>query len=206
MLSNLKICAEIELPIHHCLLMNEGTGIDDLTVVYAHEQALAQCRSWLDRNCPTVDRRPVSSNAEAARIVAREERDAAIASERAAEQFQLKISQTNIEDEPDNTTRFLVVGQQYVAPSGNDKTSILVSTRNEPGALYSILLPFREHNISLSRLESRPSRTSKWTYVFFIDFDGHESSDAIQAVLSEVRAVSTDVKSLGSYPKALLQQ
>ncbi|MCZ6887879.1 MAG: prephenate dehydratase [Gammaproteobacteria bacterium] len=200
--SSLNICGEVELPIHHAF--QAKTTSDAVTAIYAHEQALAQCRQWLDSHYGDVPRTPVGSNAEAARIASQTEGAAAIAGEMAAERYGLRILATNIEDQPDNKTRFLVIGAQEVGPSGHDKTSILVSTRNEPGALYSVLEPFHRHGISLSRIETRPSGSGNWTYVFFIDFDGHQSSDEIKAVLADVRKVSMEVKSLGSYPQAVV--
>ena len=200
--SSLNICGEVELPIHHAF--QAKTTSDAVTAIYAHEQALAQCRQWLDSHYGDVPRTPVGSNAEAARIASQTEGAAAIAGEMAAERYGLRILATNIEDQPDNKTRFLVIGAQEVGPSGHDKTSILVSTRNEPGALYNVLEPFHRHGISLSRIETRPSGSGNWTYVFFIDFDGHQSSDEIKAVLTDVRKVSMEVKSLGSYPQAVV--
>jgi chorismate mutase/prephenate dehydratase len=134
-------------------------------------------------------------------MVAKRSDCAAIAGDMAAQRYGLRVLSANIEDDPENKTRFLVIGRQKVGPSGRDKTSILVSTRNEPGALYRVLEPFHRHGISLTRIETRPSRTGSWTYVFFIDFDGHESAPEIDAVLKDVRAVSMEVKSLGSYPQ-----
>ena len=151
---------------------------------------------------PNVEQQAVASNAAAAQLVRDTPGAAAIAGEMAAEHYQLVVRQTNIEDAADNKTRFLVIGDQDVGPCGTDKTSILVSTRNEPGALYNVLEPFHRHNISLSRIETRPSKTSNWSYVFFIDFEGHESSKGIDAVLQDVRKVASEVKSLGSYPRS----
>ena len=200
--SKLRICAEVELPIHHALLAKRGTDVGALREICSHEQSLAQCRHWLDGNYPTLPRRPVASNAEAARLAAAEDGIAAIAGESAADHYGLDVLQASIEDQPDNKTRFFVVGDQTVAPSGRDRTSIMVSTRNEPGALYRVLEPFHRHGISLSRIESRPSKVSSWNYVFFIDFEGHRDEPTIAAVLDELGSVATDVKNLGSYPKA----
>ena len=200
--SRLRICAEVELPIHHALLAKRGADVDALQEICSHEQSLAQCRHWLDTNYPTLPRRPVASNAEAARLAAAQDGIAAIAGESAADHYGLDVLQANIEDQPDNKTRFFVVGDQTVAPSGRDRTSIMVSTRNEPGALYRVLEPFHRHGISLSRIESRPSKVSSWNYVFFIDFEGHRDDPTIATVLDELGGVATDVKNLGSYPKA----
>lgn len=204
MTSPLKICAEVELPIHHSLLANPGTKPESIETIYSHQQSLAQCRAWLDVHWPHAERIPVNSNAEAARMVARRNDCAAIAGEIAAEHYGLRTLASSIEDQPDNKTRFLVIGKQKVEPSGRDKSSILVSTRNEPGALYKVLGPFHEHGISLSRIETRPSKTGSWSYVFFIDFDGHQASPETRKVLEAVAAVAMEVKSLGSYPQAVV--
>ncbi|MEE3182818.1 MAG: prephenate dehydratase [Pseudomonadota bacterium] len=203
MATSLNICGEVELPIHHVLLASAGTEQDEIDCVYSHEQSLAQCRRWLDTHLPNVERRPVASNAEAAKLAGEVERSAAIAGEVAGDRYGLIVLQQNIEDLADNTTRFLVIGDQDVGPSGSDKTSILVSTRDEPGALFKVLEPFHRGGISLSRIETRPARSTNWSYVFFIDFDGHQSSGHIAAVLDEVRSVALEVRSLGSYPQAV---
>ena len=202
--TKLKICAEVQLRIHHALLIAKDQKEEDIEVIYSHQQSLAQCRKWLDKQFPKVERRAVSSNAEAARVASSEANAAAIAGELAADQFRLDTLYRNIEDQSDNTTRFLVIGDQTVDASGDDKSSILVSAKNEPGALLKILQPFQQHDISLSRIETRPSGGGDWSYVFFIDFDGHESSEEIGTVLEQVKQNSSAVKSLGSYPKAPL--
>lgn len=201
--SALKICGEVELRIHHHLM---GTGADlaDVRRVYSHAQSLAQCREWLDTNLPSVERVAVSSNAEAARRAAAEPGTAAVAGETAAELYGLGVLQRNIEDRPDNTTRFLVLGQTDVPPSGNDKTSLLVSTRNRPGALYRLLQPLAEQGVSMTRIESRPSRQGMWDYVFFVDVDGHRDEPRLAEALAQLRDEAALFKVLGSYPKAVL--
>jgi len=201
--SPLRICSEVELPIRHMLMANKNLQPDKLSRIVSHQQSLAQCRHWLDSNWPTVERVAVASNAEAAKFASQQTGVAAIAGETAADQYGLQILAHNIEDQKDNKTRFLVLGKQEVGPSGNDKTSILVSVRNEPGALYRILEPFHRHNVSLSRIETRPSRSSDWSYVFFIDFDGHQQDAEIIKLLDEVGGESRQVKILGSYPQAI---
>ena len=201
--SPLKVCAEIELPIHHALLVKRGGSADGIREICAHEQSLGQCRHWLDTHYATQSRRPVASNAEAARMAGEQDGVAAIAGEVAADRYGLDILHTNIEDQADNKTRFFVIGNQTVEPSGRDRTSIMVATRNEPGALYKVLEPFHRHGISLSRIESRPSKSSNWSYVFFIDFEGHTNEQEIADVLLELASVATDLKNLGSYPRAL---
>ncbi len=204
MASKLTICAEVELPIHHALMAAASTDADSVGEILSHSQSLAQCRTWLDAHYPGVPRTPVNSNAEAARMVAERDDAAAIAGEMAAQRYGLRILARNVEDHADNKTRFLVIGNQPVGPSGKDKTSILVSCRNEPGALYKVLEPFHRHGISLSRIETRPAKVGTWSYVFFIDFDGHQSEPAAKSVLEEVSAVAMDVRSLGSYPQAVV--
>ncbi len=202
-LSPLKICGEVELRIHHHLLGKAGE-LNRIKRVYSHHQSLAQCREWLDLNFPHVEREPVSSNAEAARRAAAEEDAAAIAGAVAAEIYGLQVLVSNIEDEPDNTTRFLIIGRNQVPPSGNDKTTLLLSTANKPGALYRLLNPLNTHGISMTRIESRPSRRGTWDYVFFIDVEGHVDEPNVKAALAELEDGATLFKVLGSYPKAVL--
>lgn len=204
MQSNLRICGEVALRIHHHLLIGKATKPGSITRIYSHQQSLAQCRKWLDSHYPNVERIAVSSNAEAARRLRDEWHAAAIAGDMASELYGLEKLASNIEDSPHNTTRFLIVGQDPVAASGDDKTSILVSTRNKPGALHDLLAPFHRENISLTRIETRPSREGTWAYVFFIDFEGHETDPAVARVLKEIELETVYVKRLGSYPKAVL--
>ncbi len=201
--SPLKICGEVTLRIHHNLLGNDP-DLSRLKVVYAHQQSLAQCRGWLDRHLPFVERVPVGSNAEAAKRVGGAQDAAAIASAMAAELYGLKVLAPNIEDEPGNTTRFLVIGQQSVPVSGDDKTSLLLSTRNEAGGLYRLLAPLAEHGISMTRIESRPSRRGNWDYVFFVDIEGHRDDEKLALALSALRQQAGMYKELGSYPRAVL--
>ena len=201
--SGLKICGEVELRIHHHLL-SKSESLETVTKVYSHQQALAQCRAWLDLNLVKADRLAVSSNAEGARIAATEENTAAIASEAAAELYGLNLLANNIEDEPDNTTRFLVIGRAICSPSGSDKTSLIFSAPNKPGALHKMLSCFAENNISMTRIESRPSRREMWAYVFFADIEGHAEDTPVKKALSELEECAAMVKLLGSYPKAVL--
>lgn len=202
--STLKICGEVELRIHHNFLIGPNTDPDKITRVYSHPQALAQCRKWLDANYPKIDRIPVSSNGEAAKLVSGEWNSAAIAGDMAVNLYGLTKLREKIEDRPDNSTRFLVVGREDLPPSGDDKTSILVAMKNEPGALYTLLEPLQIHDIDMTRLETRPSTVGKWNYLFFIDFKGHRSDDNIKAALQMVQERASDLKILGSYPKAVL--
>ena len=202
--SNLKICGEVELRIHHNLMVSDVTNLNSISRIYSHSQSLAQCRKWLDAHYPKVERVAVSSNAEAAKRLKGEWNAAAIAGSMAAELYGLKMIAEKIEDQPDNSTRFLIIGTQEVPPTGVDKTSIVVAMRNEPGALHNLLEPFHRHSIDLTRVETRPSRTGAWTYVFFIDFVGHVQDPLISEVMKELAGRCADLKLLGSYPKAVM--
>lgn len=201
---DLVICGEVELRIHHHLLVGENTKTDHITRIYSHAQSLAQCRKWLDAHYPNVERVAVASNAEAAKRVKSEWNSAAIAGDMAAQLYGLKILDEKIEDRPDNSTRFLIIGNQHVPATGDDKTSVIVSVNNKPGALHELLIPFHVHGIDLTRIETRPSRSGKWTYVFFIDLLGHQSDPLVKSALEKIAQGSAGVKVLGSYPKAVL--
>lgn len=201
--SPLQICGEVTLRIHHHL-MSVAPDQAGIREVFSHQQSLAQCRGWLDRHLPRAQRRAVGSNAEAARLAKGNPAAAAIAGEAAAKIYELPIIEPNIEDEAGNTTRFLVVGQQSVPRSGDDKTSLLLSTRNEAGGLYGLLSPLAKHQISMSRIESRPSRRGMWEYVFFVDIEGHRDDPEVAQALQDLRAVAVLYKELGSYPRAVL--
>jgi len=202
--SPLKISGEVEMRIGHHLLVAPGTSPGKITRICAHQQALAQCRNWLDQHWPNVERDAVSSNGEAARMASELPGVAAVAGDMAAEQYQLEKLSSHIEDYADNTTRFLIIGREEVPPSGRDKTSIIVSSRNKPGALFSLLEPFKRGNISLTRIDTRPSRTEKWAYVFFIEFEGHLRDEKMATIMAELEEQSIMLKPLGSYPQAVL--
>jgi chorismate mutase/prephenate dehydratase len=202
--SSLKICGEVELRIHQNLLIGPNTNKDNITRVYSHAQSLAQCRQWLNSHLPNVERVAVSSNAEAAKRVQGEWNSAAIAGDMSCQLYGLEKLNDKIEDNPDNSTRFLIIGREEVPPSGDDRTSIVVSVQNKTGALHDLLEPFRRNNVDMTRLESRPSRSSKWSYVFFIDFAGHINDAPVAAVLEELSSGVADLKVLGSYPRAVL--
>ncbi|MBZ2188163.1 prephenate dehydratase [Alcanivorax sp. JB21] len=202
--SSLKICGEVELRIHHHLLVGENTQEKSISRIYSHQQTLAQCRKWLDAHMPHVERIAVSSNAQAARRLKDEWNAAAIAGETAAEIYGLKVLRKNVEDRPDNTTRFIIIGRRETPPSGQDKTSMLVRMKNRPGALYHVLKPFMEQGVDLTRVESRPSRSGNWSYVFFIDFEGHKDDVSVQRVLSSLEDEALDIRFLGSYPRAVI--
>jgi len=203
--SPLRICGEVELRIHHHLLVAPDSGDPGAVQrVYAHQQALAQCRRWLDRNLLNAERVDTSSNAEAARRVRGEPGAAAIAAESAAEIYGLEILARNVEDDPGNTTRFLVIGAQPVPASGDDKTSVLFATGNRPGALFHALGAFAEHGINMTRIESRPSRRGTWDYYFYSDLDGHVDDEPVARALAELQRRTSMFKLLGSYPRAVL--
>ncbi len=201
--TSLLICGEVVLRIHHNL-MSRCQHLAEVEEVFSHQQSLAQCREWLDRFLPNRKRTAVSSNAEGARLAAIVPNSAAIAGEVAASLYDLSILERNIEDDPDNTTRFLIIGKQAVGPTGADKTSLLVSTGNTPGALYRLLEPFADHAINLSKIESRPSRRGMWDYIFFIDLEGHKDDPRIAEALAILEKRARMVKWLGSYPKAMV--
>lgn len=202
--SPLKINGEVTLRIHHYLLSKE-VNLKDVHTVYAHPQALAQCRQWLTEELPEAELVPLNSNAEAAKKVAADsDGSAAIAANRAAEIYGLSVLVKNIEDEVDNTTRFLVIGGQDVGPSGVDKTALLVATKNKPGALQTLLTPLADSGISMTRIESRPSRKGIWEYVFFIDIEGHINEQPVADALGRLEQESSMFRILGSYPKAVL--
>ncbi|MCT8089604.1 prephenate dehydratase [Acinetobacter sp. C_4_1] len=202
--SHLNVIGEVELRIHHQFLVSSNTRKDSIKQIYAHQQTLAQCRKWLDAHYPGVERVALSSNAEAARRIRNEWHSAAIASEVAANLYELEILHSNIEDNPENTTRFLVIGREKVPPSGNDKTSLLISAHDRAGALLEILAPFAKHNISLTSIETRPALPEKWAYVFFIDLEGHIEQENVKAAIEEIRPLVKEIRVLGSYPIAVL--
>lgn len=199
----LSICGEVMLPVHHHLL-SVHESMDRIDVVYAHPQSFAQCRRWLDGNLPNTPREPMPSNGAAARRVAETKRGAAIASAAAGVLYGLNALAANIEDDPNNTTRFLVIGRQQPEPTGADRTSIVCSAPQggQPGALFSLLEPFARAGVNLSKIESRPSRRAAWDYNFYLDLDGHQADPAVAAVIEDVRSRSAFFKILGSYPRA----
>ncbi|EED34330.1 P-protein [Luminiphilus syltensis NOR5-1B] len=200
--SPLQIVGEVELPIVHHLLVSGSGANQPIDLICGHEQALAQCRTWLDGHFADVPREACSSNGEAARRAQQDGGVAAIAGDLAAETYGLVALHEAIQDSAYNTTRFLVLGREAVPPSGADKSSILVSSRNRPGALLSLLRPFEDAGVSLTRIDSRPSKTEKWTYVFYIEFEGHFADKVIAQIMGELEEHSILLKRLGSFPKA----
>lgn len=202
--TKLRICGEVMLPVHHHLLSRDA-ALGALRTVYAHPQSFAQTRKWLDSRLPRAEREVVSSNGEAARIAA-EKGGAAIAGLPAAKLYGLNILASNIEDEPGNTTRFLIIGKHDPSATGTDLTSIVATAhRNQPGALFTLLKPIADARVDMTRIESRPVRGSPVPdYYFFIDLGGHSSDADLRAVLDQVRGNAAFFKILGSYPKAVM--
>ena len=198
----LKICGEVLLPVHQNLL-SKSNDISAVKRIFSHAQSLGQCNRWLAQNYPGAERVAVASNAEAAKLARDDAESAAIAGRTAAAHYGLTVMANNIEDEPSNTTRFVVISPQEVPPSGNDKTSLVMSTRNVPGAIHELLTPLANNRVSMTRLESRPSRTGLWEYVFFLDMEGHQNEGHVARALEEMRELAAFLKILGSYPVAV---
>jgi chorismate mutase/prephenate dehydratase len=197
----LRICGEVELRVQQNLLCRTD-DLSSIKKIYSHAQSLAQCNGWLLQNLPRAERVPVTSNADAARRAAEEAGSAAVAGEAAAERYGLNILAKGIEDDPNNTTRFLVLGNLDPAPTGKDRTSLVVSAENKPGAVHALLTPLAQHRVSMTRIESRPARSRLWEYMFFIDVEGHQQDKGVSAALAELKARAPYLKVLGSYPIA----
>jgi chorismate mutase/prephenate dehydratase len=201
----LKICAEIELRVHQNLMARSG-DMAGIKRVYSHAQSLAQCHAWLNQNLPNAERVQVVSNADAARRAGEEPGTAAVAGQMASEHFGLTILARSIEDDPNNTTRFLVLGKIGTVSTGRDRTSLVMSADNKPGAVHALLSPLAANCVSMSRIESRPSRAAKsalWEYLFFIDIEGHRDDERIANALAELAEQAPFLKVLGSYPAAV---
>ncbi len=208
--SPLRICGEVAVVVHQCLLghPDQEPGADNPALgrilrVIAHEQSLAQCRQFLEHHLPEAERVAASSNAEAARLVSGHPSWAALGSRSAADVYGLAVLAANVEDDPNNTTRFLVIGHNDPEPTGHDKTSLLLAARNEPGALYGLLEPLARYGLSMMRIESRPSRRDPWDYHFFLDIEGHAAEERLRAALDEIKTRAIFFKLLGAYPSAL---
>jgi len=204
--SSLKICGEVTLPIHQ-MLMRKRSGLDGIARVYGHAQSLAQCQQWLARHLPNAERISVVSNSDGARRAAAEPDAATLGSKTAAELYDLVVVEARIEDEASNTTRFLVLGRTDSAPSGRDKTSLVMSVKNQPGAVVKLLQPLADAGISMSKLESRPARLDhvglgNWGYLFFVVCEGHREDARLAAALAEIESRAAFLKVLGSYPAA----
>jgi len=198
----IKICGEVMLRIHQHLL-SKAARLAEVKRLYSHSQSLAQCHEWLNRNLPALPRVPVASNAEAARMAAEDAESCAIAGDAAAARYGLNLLARDIEDDPNNTTRFLVIGMHDAGPSGRDKTSIVCSAQNKAGAVYALLEPLARHGVSMSKFESRPARAGLWEYVFYVDVEGHQNDEQVVNAFAELRDRAAFVKVLGSYPNAV---
>jgi chorismate mutase/prephenate dehydratase len=199
----LAICAEVVLRVHQNL-MAKGDSAAGVARVYSHAQSLAQCHQWLAANLPQVERVQVASNAEAARLAAQEPTACAVGPAIAAERYGLNLLAENIEDAPNNLTRFLVLGSLETAPTGKDLTSLVMSAPNRPGAVHALIAPFAKHGVSMSRIESRPARLGRWEYMFYIDVEGHQRDPNVANALAELKGLAPFLKVLGSYPSAVL--
>ncbi len=200
--SPLSICAELELPVHHYLLGLAPKSMDEIKTLISHYQALSQCRLWVDTHLPNARVVESTSTAEAAKQAARTRGTAAIASKLAADQYGLNILASRIEDTAHNFTRFLVIGTAEPQPTGRDKTSIMFSIKDRPGALFDMLVPFKKYKINLTKIESRPTRRKAWEYIFFVDFHGHRSEARVQKALAQLERSCFFLKVLGSYPRS----
>jgi chorismate mutase/prephenate dehydratase len=201
----MQVCGEVIVRIHHNLMAKVSPrDFSEIKRVFSHGQSLGQCHEWLNAHVPHAERVAVASNAEAARRAAEEPGSAAVAGEMAAEHYGLTILAANIEDEPNNTTRFLILGDYRPAASGRDKTSIVLSARNRAGAVYEMLTPFATRGVSMTKFESRPSRVALWEYLFFVDIEGHRDDANVAAALKEVNGIAGYLKVLGSYPVAVI--
>jgi len=198
--TRLKIASEIYLPIHHYLL-SKGK-LKNIEVIYSHPQPFAQCRNWLQGNLGDVRRQEVNSTAHAAELAAKDPKAAAIGGKLASEIYDVPILASHIEDSPDNITRFFVVAECMAERTGNDKTSLVLSVKDEPGALLRLLQPFQDNRINLSRIESRPSKRRAWEYNFFLDLEGHFSDASVQHALKQLEGQVKHLEVLGSYPAA----
>lgn len=197
--SPLKVQGERSLNIHHCLMTQSGT-MEGVTRIMAHPQALAQCQVWLSAHYPTIARDAASSNAEAARIASEDPTVAAIAGSMAAKAWGLQVAVSGIQDDPHNRTRFVVIGNMEPAPSGHDKTSLILAVPNRAGAVHDMLAPLAENGVSMSRLESRPARTGQWEYYFYADIIGHRDDEPVARALAALKDRAAFFKVLGSYP------
>ncbi len=197
--TSLIISGEVSIHVHHSLMTKTGS-MDGVSFICAHSQALAQCQAWLNQHYPTIERRAVASNAEAARMASGDATVAAIASEMAGEQYQLGVVQAHVQDDPHNRTRFAIIGQLQTEPSGADQTSLVLAVPNKAGAVYHLLAPLAKNGVSMTRFESRPARMGAWEYYFYVDIEGHSHDPAVAQALLELKDNAAFFKVLGSYP------
>ncbi len=201
MQTSLSISGEVALPVQHSLMSRSGS-MEGITRICAHSQALAQCQAWLTQHYPHIERQALASNGEAARVASEDANVAAIASEAAAKRYGLAITHAHIQDDPHNRTRFFVIGSLRPGVSGRDQTSLVLSVPNKSGAVYELLAPLARHGVSMTRFESRPARTGRWEYYFFVDVEGHAQEPRVAQALDELQSQAALFKVLGSYPHA----
>ncbi|PRC93003.1 prephenate dehydratase [Solimicrobium silvestre] len=200
--TSLSISGELSIPVQHSLMTASG-DLAGITKICAHSQALAQCQTWLNQHYPNVERVAVASNGEAARMASLDSSVAAIAGETAGAQYELQAVHAHIQDDPHNRTRFVVIGNSHCQPSGKDQTSLVLAVPNKAGAVYSLLAPFMQFGVSMTRFESRPARTGTWEYYFYVDVEGHQHDESVARSLSELRNSAAFFKILGSYPLSI---
>ena len=200
--SNLMICGEVELKVAHNLIVKPNTSLNQIKVILSHPQALAQCRRFIENTFPDAELREVSSTAKAVELLGSVDNAAAIGTEIAAERSKMVVLKKGIEDESNNLTRFFVLGEVDARPTGRDKTSLIFSAKHIPGALYRVLEIFAVRNINLTKIESRPEKGKPWSYVFFLDFEGHRTEEKSNEALNAMKERCTYIKLLGSYPRA----
>ena len=199
MQTTLVISGEISLPVHHNLMTRSGS-MDGVQRICAHSQSLAQCQNWLNQNYPQIERQPVASNGEAARLASADPTLAAIAGDTAGSRYGLQVVHSHIQDDPHNRTRFAVIGRLRPGPSGNDHTSLVLSVQNRAGAVHDMLSPLAKHGVSMTRFESRPARLGTWEYYFYVDLEGHADEEKVRRALDELQQSAGFFKLLGSYP------
>jgi chorismate mutase/prephenate dehydratase len=200
--TSLRICGEVVLKVRQNLMAAVDKPPRSFVRVYSHAQSLGQCASWLAQNMPNAERIAVSSNAEAARVAAGEEDSCAIGPEAAAMKYGLKLLATDVQDDAKNMTRFLVLGKGELRSTGQDRTSLVMSAPNRPGAVLELISPFAQNGVSMTRIESRPARTGQWEYLFFVDIEGHQADPPVAKALGDIRTKAPFLKVLGSYPAA----
>ncbi len=198
--SKLQIVGEEIVPIDHNLLTHPDTELSSVKKIASHKQSLAQCRNWIQQNFPNVELVECSSNAQAAKLALEDSSVAAIAGALAADVYGLRAQTEKIQDQEHNSTRFLVLANHGTEPSGNDKTSVLIYAENKPGALFRILEPFENLQVSLTKIETRPAKIEAWAYVFFIDFEGHVNDEIVVELFGRLQTCTAEIKVLGSYP------
>ncbi len=200
--TSLTISGELSIPVQHSLMTASG-DFAGVTKICAHSQALAQCQTWLNQHFPQIERVAVASNGEAARLASLDPTIAAIAGETAGQRYDLQVVHAHIQDDPHNRTRFVVVGNLRCTPSGKDQTSLVLAVPNKAGAVYSLLAPFMQFGVSMTRFESRPARTGTWEYYFYVDVEGHQHDETVARSLNELRNSAAFFKILGSYPLSI---